>query len=173
MKFLPGKVVVGGGTIEFRMKESAKKSPLALALFDINGVESVLFGGDFVSVSKGESVDWEVLIPYVIEALTIHFSSQTPIIQGVLDTGSTSTPVEMLDSISRQIVEIIDTRVRVAVAQDGGDIEFERFLDGIVYLRMKGACAGCPSSLMTLKNGIENMLRHYVPEVKEVRAITV
>lgn len=173
LKFLPGKIVMGAGTIDFRTKEAAKRSPLASKLFDINGVTGVFLGANFVSISKEPSLDWSTLIPYVIEGLTIHFSSQTPILTGLLDTTTTSTPFEMLDPLSKQIVEIIETRVRPAVAQDGGDITFEKFIDGIVYLQMKGACAGCPSSAITLKNGIENMLRHYVPEVKEVRAITI
>jgi Fe-S cluster biogenesis protein NfuA len=173
LKFLPGKIVMGAGTIDFRTKEAAKRSPLATKLFDINGVTGVFLGANFVSISKEPSLDWSTLIPYVIEGLTIHFSSQTPTLTGLLDTTTTSTPFEMLDPLSKQIVEIIETRVRPAVAQDGGDITFEKFIDGIVYLQMKGACAGCPSSAITLKNGIENMLRHYVPEVKEVRAITI
>lgn len=173
IKFLPGKIVMGAGSIEFRTKEAAKRSPLALKLFDIEGVASVLFGGNFVAVSKEGSRDWDILTPYVIEALTLHFSSQLPIMHEGVVTSPTQVPLEMMDSISKQIVEVLETRVRPAVAQDGGDVEFERFLDGVVYLRMKGACAGCPSSLLTLKNGIGNMLRHYVPEVKEVQAVTV
>lgn len=173
LKFLPGKIVMGAGSIDFRTKEAAKRSPLASKLFDINGVAGVFLGGNFISVSKESSQEWSTLIPYVIEALTIHFSSQTPILSTVLDPNAQSVPTENLDPLSKQIVEILDTRVRPAVAQDGGDITFESFLDGVVYLRMKGACAGCPSSLITLKNGIENMLRHYIPEVNEVRALTI
>jgi Fe-S cluster biogenesis protein NfuA len=173
LKFLPGKMVMGAGTIDFRTKESAKRSPLAIKLFDITGICGVFLGTHFISVSKESSQEWSTLIPYVIEAITVHFSSQTPILNGLLDITATALPPEMLDPLSRQIVEILDTRVRPSVAQDGGDITFEKFVDGIVYLQMKGACAGCPSSLLTLKNGIENMLRHYVPEVKEVRALTI
>lgn len=173
LKFLPGKIVMGAGTIDFRTKEAAKRSPLASKLFDINGVAGVFLGSNFVSISKEASFEWATLIPYIIEGLTIHFSSQTPILNGLLDTKTSPSPFETLDPLSKQIVEILETRVRPAVAQDGGDITFEKFIDGIVYLQMKGACSGCPSSLVTLKNGIENMLRHYVPEVKEVRAITI
>lgn len=173
LKFLPGKIVMGAGTIDFRTKEAAKRSPLASNLFDINGITGVFLGSNFISVSKEPSLEWTTLIPYIIEGLTIHFSSQTPILNGLMDVRSEPTPLELLDPLSRQIVEIIDTRVRPSVAMDGGDITFEKFIDGIVYLQMKGACSGCPSSLVTLKNGIENMLRHYIPEVKEVQAITV
>ncbi len=173
LKFLPGKIVMGAGTIDFRTKEAAKRSPLASKLFDINGIAGVFLGSNFISVSKEPSFEWSTLIPYIIEGLTIHFSSQTPILNGLMDVRSEPTPLELLDPLSRQIVEIIDTRVRPSVAMDGGDITFEKFIDGIVYLQMKGACSGCPSSLVTLKNGIENMLRHYIPEVKEVQAITV
>lgn len=173
LKFLPGKIVMGAGTIDFRTKEAAKRSPLASKLFDINGIAGVFLGSNFISVSKEPSLEWTTLIPYIIEGLTIHFSSQTPILNGLMDVRSEPTPIELLDPLSRQIVEIIDTRVRPSVAMDGGDITFEKFIDGIVYLQMKGACSGCPSSLVTLKNGIENMLRHYIPEVKEVQAITV
>jgi Fe-S cluster biogenesis protein NfuA len=173
LKFLPGKIVMGAGTIDFRTKEAAKRSPLASKLFDINGIAGVFLGSNFISVSKEPSLEWTTLIPYIIEGLTIHFSSQTPILNGLMDVRSEPTPLELLDPLSRQIVEIIDTRVRPSVAMDGGDITFEKFIDGIVYLQMKGACSGCPSSLVTLKNGIENMLRHYIPEVKEVQAITV
>jgi Fe-S cluster biogenesis protein NfuA len=173
LKFLPGKIVMGAGTIDFRTKEAAKRSPLASKLFDINGVAGVFLGSNFVSISKETSVEWSTLIPYIIEGLTIHFSSQTPILNGLLDITTSPPPFETLDPLSKQIVEILETRVRPAVAQDGGDITFEKFVEGVVYLQMKGACSGCPSSLITLKNGIENMLRHYVPEVKEVRAITI
>lgn len=172
LKFLPGKLVMGAGTIDFRTKEAAKKSPLATKIFDITGISGVLLGANFISVSKEPSYVWDQLTPYVIEAITIHFSSQTPILSGLLDQDSGPVAIETLDPLSRQIVEILETRVRPAVAQDGGDIMFERFVDGIVYLNMRGACSGCPSSLVTLKNGIENMLRHYVPEVREVRATT-
>lgn len=172
LKFLPGKLVMGAGTIDFRTKEAAKKSPLAKKLFDIDGISGVFLGANFISVSKESSFEWDLLTPYIIEAITIHFSSQTPILTGVLDQNSGPIAFETLDPLSKQIVEILETRVRPAVAQDGGDIMFERFVEGVVYLNMRGACAGCPSSLVTLKNGIENMLRHYVPEVKEVRAIT-
>ncbi|MCP5322538.1 MAG: NifU family protein [Candidatus Paracaedibacteraceae bacterium] len=172
LKFLPGKIVMGAGTIDFRTKEAAKRSPLASKLFDITGITGVFLGANFISVSKEPSHDWSTLVPYIIEALTIHFASQSPILSGLLDINNASIPTEMLDSISKQIVEILDTRIRPSVAQDGGDITFEKFIDGVVYLQMKGACAGCPSSLITLKNGIENMLRHYIPEVKEVQAIT-
>jgi Fe-S cluster biogenesis protein NfuA len=173
LKFLPGKIVMGAGTIDFRTKDAAKRSPLASKLFDINGVAGVFLGANFISVSKESSFEWAALIPYIIEGITIHFSSQTPILNGLLDVRTEPTPIELLDPLSRQIVEIIDTRVRPSVAMDGGDITFEKFIDGIVYLQLKGACSGCPSSLVTLKNGIENMLRHYIPEVKEVQAITV
>jgi Fe-S cluster biogenesis protein NfuA len=171
MKFFPGTIVMGAGSIEFTTKEAARRSPLAEQIFDIQGISGVFLGSDFISVSKHEEYNWDVLIPFVIESITIHFSSGVEVLSET-DQVLPSRNLEDLDPLSRQIVDILDSRVRPAVAQDGGDIVFEKFENGIVYVSMKGACSGCPSSLATLKNGIENMLRHYVPEVQEVQAIT-
>ncbi|MCF8495071.1 MAG: NifU family protein [Alphaproteobacteria bacterium] len=171
VKFLPGRDVLAHGTAEFKSPESAARSPLAQRLFALQGVTGVFFGGDFVSVSKAGDTDWSMLKPMVLAALMEHFSLDRPV---MLDTPTPTTP-ENSDNgpdspLIAQIRELIETRVRPAVMMDGGDIVFESFEDGIVYLRMQGACSGCPSSTMTLKSGIENMLKHYVPEVLEVRA---
>lgn len=167
MKFLPGKPVAPGGSVDIRSHEEANiKSPLAARLFGLQGVRGVFLGQDFISVSKADDTDWSMLRPMVLGALMEHLSLNMLVLnatQEVADSGPE-------DEITLQIKELINTRVRPAVAQDGGDIVFHRFEDGIVYLEMRGACAGCPSSTMTLKSGIENMLRHYIPEVREVRA---
>lgn len=167
IKFLPGIAVMNGGVAEFTDAEGAKKSPLAERIFEISGVQSVFFGSDFVSVTKAESIDWPEIKAKVLAAVMQHFTMAEPRFYGADgEAGADDAP---LDELSTQIKELIDTRVRPAVAQDGGDIVFERFEQGIVYLKMRGACSGCPSSTVTLKNGVENMLRHYVPEVLEVR----
>lgn len=164
LKFLPGRPVLGRGTRDYKTREDAARSPLALRLFDIKGVEGVFLAGDFVSVSKGEAAEWDELKPAVLTALMEHYTAGFPIIED-----EAAGPVAGEGSeIERQIVEILETRVKPAVAMDGGNIEFVEFIDGVVYLRMEGACAGCPSSTMTLKHGIENLLKHYVPEVTRV-----
>lgn len=167
VKFIPGVSVMSSGVAEFENAEEAKTSPLAERLFDIRGVQGVFFGYDFVSVTKNDSVEWGAIKGPILSAVMQHFSMGEPLFHD--GEGGDGESDALLDDISKQIKELIDTRVRPAVAQDGGDIVFERFEQGIVYLKMRGACSGCPSSTVTLKNGVENMLRHYVPEVLEVR----
>jgi Fe-S cluster biogenesis protein NfuA len=168
IKFIPGPAVAPGGSFDFRDADSAEKSPLAARLFKLNGVTGVYLGGDFVSVTKGANDDWATLKPRVLAAIMDHYLSGLP----VVDAAATPTAVNADDDeIVKQIREILDERVRPAVAMDGGDIVFDRFEHGVVYLHMRGACSGCPSSTATLKSGIENMLRHFVPEVQEVRPV--
>ncbi len=169
LKFLPQKPVMKQGTLEFVRSENASRSPLADRLIDIEGVERVFFGGDFISVTKKEDKEWYILKPSILGSIMEHFVSGRPLLHDGEEKLKVS--VENEDALSKEIREIIDTRVRPAVAQDGGDIIFDRFEDGIVYVHMQGACSGCPSSTVTLKSGIENMLKHYVPEVIEIRAI--
>jgi Fe-S cluster biogenesis protein NfuA len=170
LKFIPGRVVLKSGTADFRSTDSAARSPLAQALFALDGVEGVFLGHDFISVSKAAGVDWFALKPAVLAAILDHFTAGKPVI-GDDSAVAAESAAEDEDEIVVQIKELLDTRVRPAVAQDGGDIIFHGFEDGIVYLHMQGSCAGCPSSTATLKAGIENMLRHYIPEVVEVRAV--
>ncbi len=168
LKFLPDSVVLENGSADYANVDAAKTSPLASRLFTVNGVKSVFLGHDFISVSKIDAADWQVLKPQILAAIMEHMTSGLP----VVDQGSEipKLSADDVDEISSQIIELIDTRVRPAVAMDGGDIVFDRFEDGVVFLHLRGACAGCPSSTATLKMGIENMLKHYVPEVTEVRA---
>jgi len=168
LKFLPAVVVMEAGTANFPSAEGAEKSPLAVELFAVSGVEGVFLGADFISVTKAPSAQWDQLKPLILGAIMDHFQSGRPVIEAGHDVGSGG---ENDSEVVAQIRELIETRVRPAVAQDGGDIVFKGFEEGIVYLHMQGACAGCPSSTATLKHGIENMLRHYVPEVEEVRAV--
>jgi Fe-S cluster biogenesis protein NfuA len=169
LKFLPGCTVVAAGTANFPDAEAARRSPLAERLFALPGVSGVFLGADFVSVSKDEESDWYQLKPAVLAAIMEHFTAGRP----VLLWGGDGAPAEAEedDEVVSQIKELLETRVRPAVAQDGGDIIFHDFEDGVVYLHMQGSCSGCPSSTATLKAGIENMLRHYIPEVVEVRAV--
>lgn len=168
LKFLPGQVVMERGVAEFKSAETSGNSPLAQRLFALQGVSVVFLGSDFVSVTKADDTDWSMLKPMVLASLMDHFSTGQPVILKKEDNNSGS---DEDDEISAQIRQLIEERVRPAVAQDGGDIVFQSFdaETGVVELQMRGACAGCPSSTMTLKSGIENMLKHYVPEVKEVR----
>jgi Fe-S cluster biogenesis protein NfuA len=169
LKFLPGRVVMEKGTMDFAGSDSASASPLAKRLFAIEGVERVFFGSDFVTVTKGEGRDWQIMKPSILGGIMEHYTSGEPVI--VADQATDTAPVEAEDDeIVAQIKELLDTRVRPAVAQDGGDITFQAFRDGVVYLHMQGSCSGCPSSTATLKMGIENLLKHYVPEVVEVQA---
>ena len=159
------------GTADFPDLDSANSSPLAERLFALNGVTGVFLGNDFVTVTKQDSIDWEHIKPSILAAIMDHFQSGAPVIHGE-QTGSVHAEHLGEDTeIVGQIKELLDSRVRPAVAQDGGDITFHGFERGIVYLQMQGACAGCPSSTMTLKMGIENLLRHYIPEVTEVRPV--
>ncbi len=169
LKFLPGLAVMGdAGTANFPDADSAGVSPLAERLFAVDGVTGVFFGSDFVTVTKTEDKEWYLLKPAILGALMEHFTTGRPLITGTLAAGD-SAPAGEEDTVVTQIKELLDIRVRPAVAQDGGDIIFEGFEDGVVYLHLQGSCSGCPSSTMTLKAGIENMLRHYIPEVREVR----
>lgn len=166
MKFLPGRVVLEQGSRDFRDIDAAAASPLAKRLFALGGVGGVFLGQDFVSVTKGQDLDWPTLKPAILGAIMDHFMSGQPVLQesaaAVADSGTDS-------AIITQIKELLDYKIRPAVAQDGGDIVFDKFEDGIVYLHLHGACSGCPSSSATLKAGVENMLKHYIPEVQEVR----
>ncbi|WP_417819361.1 NifU family protein [Terasakiella sp.] len=166
LKFIPEQTVMAQGTANFNDKDAAARSPLAQRLFGVEGVDSIFLGSDFITVTKQEAKDWQVLKPMILEALMNHFSSGEAIVQDGENTAEQSGDD---NEIVTQIKELLETRVRPAVAQDGGDIIFHKFEDGVVYLTMMGACSGCPSSSATLKHGIENMLRYYVPEVLEVR----
>ena len=175
LKFLPGKAVLDSGVADFTSRDAAQRSPLARLLFEIDGVVGVFLGSDFVTVTKSGDKSWQVLKPMVLGAVMDHFTSGAPVIETAADEES-DTDAEFNDegvdvAIVSQIKELIDTRVRPAVAQDGGDIIYKGFKNGTVYLNMRGSCAGCPSSTATLKMGIENMLRHYVPEVLQVEAV--
>jgi Fe-S cluster biogenesis protein NfuA len=174
LKFLPGVDVMGSGTADFASAEAASRSPLAAALFALPGVARVFFGGDFVSVTKTDAMTWQALKPQVLGALVEHFMAGRPAVEGVAATDDQDEDVDPEDAeIVEQIKELLDTRVRPAVAGDGGDIVFRGFRDGIVRLHMQGSCSGCPSSTATLKHGIENMLRHYIPEVVAVEQVAV
>ena len=168
LKFLPGRKVMARGTADFPNRKDAAPSPLALRLFDVDGVNGVFLGSDFISVTKDNGTEWPEVKPMVLAAIMEHFVSGQPV---VADDQVESVVAEHESETVKKIKMLLDTRIRPAVAQDGGDIIFRDFRDGVVYLRMQGACSGCPSSTATLKNGIENMLRHYVPEVLSVRAV--
>jgi Fe-S cluster biogenesis protein NfuA len=174
LKFLPGREVMGEGNVaDFPDKTAACRSPLAHALFQVAEVSRVFFGSDFISVTKADG-DWKHLKPAILGVIMDHFTHDLPLIDKPAEEPSDDAAYNADDEeIVSQIRELIDTRVRPAVAQDGGDIIFKGFdgSSGIVFLHMRGSCAGCPSSAMTLKNGIENMLRHYVPEVNAVEAV--
>lgn len=169
LKFLPGRDVMSSGTADFPSVEAAQRSPLAERLFGIEGVAGVFFGSDFITVTKAADKDWHLMKPAILGAVMEHFTAGKPLLVESA-AGAESTAGEDSDIVT-QIKELIDTRVRPAVAQDGGDIVFDSFNDGVVYLHMQGSCSGCPSSTATLKSGIENMLKHYIPEVLEVRAV--
>ena len=171
LKFLPGRTVLEVGTADFPSADTAGKSPLAARIFAVAGVTGVFFGTDFVTVTKAEDVDWQHIKPQILGAIMEHFQSGQPVIEGEASGGGHAEHTGEDGEIVRQIKELLDTRVRPAVAQDGGDITFHGFDRGVVYLHMQGACAGCPSSTLTLKMGIENLLRHYIPEVLEVRPV--
>ena len=174
LKFIPGRTVLDGGTMEFATREAAARSPLAERLFDVPGVTSVFYGSDFVTVTKDDS-DWQHMKPAILGAIMEHYMSGAPLMADGSVAGDVisddeeeffaETDAETVDIIK----DLIETRVRPAVAADGGDITFRGFKDGIVYLAMKGACSGCPSSTATLQHGIQNLLKHFVPEVVEVR----
>lgn len=172
LKFLPGQAVLEMGTADFPTSDTADGSPLATRIFAVSGVEGVFFGTDFVTVTKAEAVEWDHIKPALLGAIMEHFQSGEPVMAADHTPTSGHAAHEGEDGeVVGQIKELLDSRVRPAVAQDGGDITFHGFDRGIVYLHMQGACAGCPSSTLTLKMGIENLLRHYIPEVTEVRPI--
>jgi Fe-S cluster biogenesis protein NfuA len=171
LKFLPGRAVLASGTLDMRDKDAAAQSPLAERLFGVAGVSGVFFGSDFIAVTKTTG-EWQQLKPAILGAIMEHFMSGAPLVSGEDKTAAAGGDefFEAKDSDTvATIKELIEARVRPAVANDGGDITFRGFKDGIVYLDMKGACAGCPSSTATLRHGIQNLLRHYLPDVVEVR----
>ncbi|WP_448581119.1 NifU family protein [Thermaurantiacus sp.] len=171
LKFLPGRTVAGPATYDFADPDAAEASPLARALFALGDVERVFFGRDFVAVTLASGgADWASLKPDVLAIIADHFASGAPLVTSALTEAETFDNPEDAEIVA-QIRDLLDTRVRPAVASDGGDIIYRGFDRGIVYLHLQGSCAGCPSSTATLKGGIENLLRHYVPEVVEVRAI--
>ncbi len=169
LKFLPGQAVLDLGTADFPSADTAGKSPLAKRIFAVSGVTGVFLGTDFVTVTKAEAVDWQHIKPAILGAIMEHYQSGAAVMEGEQAAHMAHDGPD--GDVVKQIKELLDTRVRPAVAQDGGDITFHGFERGIVYLNMKGACAGCPSSTLTLKMGIENLLRHYIPEVLEVRPV--
>jgi Fe-S cluster biogenesis protein NfuA len=171
LKFLPGRTVMESGTANFTSAEAAARSPLALRLFEIDAVTGVFLGADFVTVTKDEAADWYKLKPEILGAIMEHFTAGKPVILAEAGEAPAAAAAEEDDEIVAQIKELLETRVRPAVAMDGGDILFHDFQDGIVYLHMQGSCSGCPSSTATLKAGIENMLRHYIPEVQAVQSV--
>ncbi len=168
LKFLPGCQVMPSGTADFPNRQAAGRSPLARRLFEIDEVSGVFLGHDFISVTCSNG-DWQRIKPLVLGAIMEHFTSGQPVIDDDLVADGADAGED--DEVVAQIKELLETRVRPAVAQDGGDIVFQRYEAGIVYLHMQGACSGCPSSTATLKYGIENLLRHYIPEVVEVRPV--
>jgi Fe-S cluster biogenesis protein NfuA len=174
LKFLPGRDVMGEGTLEMRdAQTAATSSPLAEKLFGIDGVQGVFFGSDFITVTKGET-EWAHMRPAILGAIMEHYMSGAPILRtGVEAAGDDAAEffaAEDAETVST-IKELLETRIRPAVAGDGGDITFKGFRDGVVYLTMKGSCAGCPSSTATLKHGIQNLLRHFLPDVQSVEAV--
>ena len=174
LKFIPGRTVLDSGTLEFTDAAQAARSPLAARLFDIDGVSGVFYATDFVTVTKSDAQTWQSLKPQVLGAIMEHFMSGAPLLRAG-ETAGDDSDKEFFESTDAETVatikDLIETRVRPAVANDGGDITFRGFKEGIVFLHMKGACAGCPSSTATLRHGIQNLLRHYVPEVVEVRPV--
>ena len=171
LKFLPGKVVMEQGTAFFQNIEEGSTSPFAKRLFGIDGVEGVFFGSDFITITKSQLLDWQTMKPLILSSIMDHYNSGDDTIAKDKKINNSLNTDEKDNDIVKQIKELLDTRVRPAVAMDGGDIIYDSFKDGIVYLHMQGACSGCPSSTATLKMGIENMLKHYVPEVQEVRPV--
>ena len=172
LKFLPGRDVMGSRTADFASAEAADRSPLAAAIFSLPGVTRVFLGGDFITVTKTDAIAWQALKPQVLGAVMEHFVAGRPVVETDAEADDLDEDVAPEDAeIVAQIKELLDTRVRPAVASDGGDIVFRGYRDGIVRLHMQGACSGCPSSSATLKHGIENMLRHYVPEVVSVEQV--
>jgi Fe-S cluster biogenesis protein NfuA len=171
LKFLPGRPVLATGTADMPDLESARRSPLAERLFQVEGVRGVFLGSDFITVTKQSEKEWYLLKPALLGIIMEHFTANRPVLLADAATPDVSVEVEEDNELVLQIKELLDTRVRPAVAQDGGDIIYRGFEKGVVYVRLQGSCSGCPSSTATLRMGIENMLKHYVPEVVEVRAV--
>lgn len=171
IKFIPGLTILENGTMDFPSKKEAGTSPLAETLFNVEQVERVFLGKDFISVTKSPEANWKVLKPEILAAIMDHFVAGKPVLADQAANNASFTKDENEPPIVQQIRELIETRVRPAVAQDGGDIIYRDFKDGIVYLELRGSCSGCPSSTLTLKQGVENMLKHYVPEVVAVESI--
>jgi Fe-S cluster biogenesis protein NfuA len=171
LKFLPGRIVLETGTLDLRSRDDAAQSPLAERLFTVDGVRGVFFGSDFIAVTKDDAAEWQYLKPMILGGIMEHFMSGAPLLNSA--SAETEDADEFFDAADAETVatikELIETRVRPAVASDGGDITFKGFKDGVVYLNMKGACSGCPSSTATLRHGIQNLLRHFLPDVTEVR----
>ena len=170
LKFLPGRVVMDKGTLDFAGADVATGSPLAKRLFAVEGVERVFFGADFVTVTKAADKDWQIMKPSILGGIMEHYTSGEPVVSGEAQAAAGDASADD-DEVVAQIKDLLETRIRPAVAQDGGDIVYHDFRDGVVYLPMQGSCSGCPSSTATLKMGIENLLKHYVPEVVEVQAV--
>lgn len=174
LKFIPGLILLMGEPVDFASPTEAKRSPLALRLFEIEGIARVFIGEEFISITKTEAFSWDALKPFILSILMDHLLAQKPILseedEGTEDEEMIYSPEEQ--EIVNQIKELIETRIRPAVAGDGGDIIFSKFQNGVVFLKLRGACSGCPSSSITLKSGIESMLCHYIPEVTEVRAVS-
>lgn len=172
LKFMPGQEVLGSATRDFGNEDEAKTSPLAMRLFEIENVSGVFFGADFISVTKNGG-EWHHLKPAILGVIMEHYMSGAPIM--IEGEASAETTEESYDPEDQEIVDtikdLLETRVRPAVAQDGGDITFQSYKEGIVYLKMRGACANCPSSTATLRHGIENLLKHFIPEIQEVRPV--
>lgn len=172
LKFLPGRTILEGQTVDFPSVESTRICPLAQQVFAVEGVKGVFIGEDFVSITKIESAEWIILKPSVLQALVNYFVLNEKVVLERVKSSDTDKQSDATDQdVVQEIKELLETKVRPAVAMDGGDIQFERFENGVVYLKMQGACSGCPSSSATLKGGIENMLRYYIPEVTEVQAV--
>ena len=173
LKFIPGRAVLDSGTLEFANREAASRSPLAERLFGVPGVTSVFYGSDFVTVTKDDS-DWQHLKPAILGAIMEHYMSGAPLVAAG-NAAPAGSDDEFFDEKDAEVVatikDLIETRVRPAVASDGGDITFKGFKEGVVFLEMKGACSGCPSSTATLQHGIQNLLKHFVPEVLEIRPV--
>lgn len=169
VKFVPGRTVLESGTAEYVIDDIGSAPLLVQKILTTPGITSVFLGGDFISVSKSTEGDWALLRPTILGAIMAFYANHNQV--DVIPSTARTANAEDESEVVREIKELLETRIRPAVAQDGGDISFESFENGIVYVRLQGACAGCPSSTLTLKSGIENMLRHYIPEVEEVRAV--
>lgn len=171
VKFIPGKDVSPDKSISYSNVEEAKHSPLAKRIFSLDGISAVFLGKDFISVTKNEDIDWQIIKPLILSQVMQHFMSDEKVVESIENTAKVEVSEEDKE-IAEQIEELLETRVRPSVASHGGDIVFHGYSQGIVELELKGACSGCPSSMATLKMGVENMLRHYVPEVQEVKEIS-